>query len=43
MKKDWNKPTLLVLDVKMTMAGQDGPATDAAFPNGTLKGDLTFC
>ena len=31
MKKEWKKPTLEVLDVKMTMAQQYGPYTDADF------------
>jgi hypothetical protein len=43
MKKEWQKPELQVLDVKMTMLGQDGEATDAAFPANTPKGKLTFC
>jgi hypothetical protein len=43
MKKEWQKPVLEVLDVKKTMLGNDGPATDAAFPANTDRGDLTFC
>ncbi|MED3758936.1 paeninodin family lasso peptide [Peribacillus frigoritolerans] len=42
MKKEWKKPELEVLDVKMTMLGTDGEYTDAAFPNDTPKGKLTF-
>ena len=30
MKKEWQKPVLEVLDVNMTMLGQDGDYTDAA-------------
>ena len=43
MKKEWKKPELQVLDVKMTMLGKDGDFTDAAFPENTPKGKLTFC
>ncbi|MBT2667483.1 MULTISPECIES: paeninodin family lasso peptide [Bacillaceae] len=42
MKKEWKKPELEVLDVNKTMLGRDGDYTDAAFPAGTGKGDLTF-
>ncbi|MCI2255188.1 paeninodin family lasso peptide [Domibacillus sp. PGB-M46] len=42
MKKEWSKPELEVLDVKMTMLGEDGDYTDAAFPENTPKKDLTF-
>lgn len=42
MKKQWNKPEIEVLDVKMTMLGQDGDFTDATFPSDTPKGSLTF-
>jgi hypothetical protein len=42
MKKDWQKPVLEVLDVKMTMLGADGDYTDKAFPQDTPKKDLTF-
>ncbi|SCB69549.1 Uncharacterized protein BWGO95_03711 [Bacillus mycoides] len=42
MKKEWEKPILEVLDVKMTMLGKEGEYTDAAFPDHTPKGDLTF-
>lgn len=43
MKKEWQKPVLEVLDVKMTMLGQDGDYTDKAFPDNFPKKDLTFC
>lgn len=43
MKKEWQKPELQVLDVKMTMLGKDGDFTDAAFPENTPKANLTFC
>lgn len=42
MKKEWKKPELEVLDVNKTMLGQDGDFTDAAFPDNTPKGKLTF-
>jgi hypothetical protein len=42
MKKEWMEPTLEVLDVAMTMGQSDGSHTDADFPSGTPKGDLTF-
>jgi hypothetical protein len=42
MKKEWMKPELEVLDVSMTMLGQDGDFLDADFPDGTPRGDLTF-
>ncbi|HWJ80331.1 MAG TPA: paeninodin family lasso peptide [Niallia sp.] len=42
MKKEWQKPELEVLDIKMTMLGEDGDFTDAAFPENTPKKDLTF-
>ncbi|MFF2588525.1 paeninodin family lasso peptide [Peribacillus butanolivorans] len=42
MKKEWKKPELEVLDVNKTMLGQDGDFTDAAFPENTPKGKLTF-
>ncbi|CAH0175736.1 MULTISPECIES: paeninodin family lasso peptide [Peribacillus] len=42
MKKEWKKPELEVLDVNQTMLGTDGDYTDAAFPAGTPKGDITF-
>lgn len=42
MKKEWKKPELEVLDVKMTMLGSDGEYTDASFNANTPKGDLTF-
>jgi hypothetical protein len=43
MKKEWQKPELQVLDVKMTMLGKNGEYTDATFPANTPKGSLTFC
>jgi hypothetical protein len=43
MKKEWQKPELQVLDVKMTMLGKNGDYTDAAFPANTPVGKLTFC
>ncbi|MET1179932.1 paeninodin family lasso peptide [Peribacillus simplex] len=42
MKKEWKKPELEILDVNQTMLGTDGDYTDAAFPAGTPKGDITF-
>ncbi|QGQ47212.1 paeninodin family lasso peptide [Metabacillus sediminilitoris] len=42
MRKEWKKPVLEVLDVNMTMLGEDGDYTDAAFPENTPKKDLTF-
>jgi hypothetical protein len=42
MKKEWKKPVLEVLDVKMTMLGKNGDFTDAEFPSNTPKGKLTF-
>ncbi|MCI2255189.1 paeninodin family lasso peptide [Domibacillus sp. PGB-M46] len=42
MKREWAKPELEILDVKMTMLGEDGDFTDAAFPENTPKKDLTF-
>ncbi|MEK4537556.1 paeninodin family lasso peptide [Peribacillus butanolivorans] len=42
MKKEWKKPELEVLDVNKTMLGTDGDYTDASFPAGTNKGDITF-
>lgn len=42
MKKEWQKPVLEVLDVKMTMLGQEGEFTDAAFPQHTPGKNLTF-
>ncbi|WP_409290508.1 paeninodin family lasso peptide [Peribacillus sp. SCS-37] len=42
MKKEWQKPVLEVLDVKMTMLGNKGDFTDAAFPDNTPRGKLTF-
>ena len=42
MKKEWKKPVLEVLDVKMTMLGPDGDYTDAAFPDQTPKDQLSF-
>lgn len=41
MKKEWNEPVLEVLDVNKTMLGTDGDYTDATFPSGTHKGDIT--
>ncbi|WHY85213.1 paeninodin family lasso peptide [Neobacillus novalis] len=43
MKKEWKKPELQVLDVRMTMLGSAGEFTDATFPENTPKGKLTFC
>lgn len=43
MKKVWEKPILEVLDVKMTMLGQNGENTDKLFPANTPRGKLTFC
>ncbi|MGG0788118.1 paeninodin family lasso peptide [Peribacillus simplex] len=42
MKKEWKKPELEVLDVNKTMLGKDGEHTDAAFPAGTGRDDITF-
>ena len=42
MKKEWKTPELEILNVKMTMGHSEGNATDADFPAGTPKGDLTF-
>jgi hypothetical protein len=42
MKKEWKKPELEVLDVNQTMLGSEGEFTDAAFPDNTPKGKLTF-
>lgn len=42
MKKNWQKPALEILDVKMTMLGADGEYTDKAFPENTPKSLLTF-
>ncbi|MBT2758430.1 paeninodin family lasso peptide [Mesobacillus foraminis] len=42
MKQEWQKPVLEILDVNMTMLGADGEFTDAAFPDNTPKGKLTF-
>ena len=42
MKKEWKKPELEVLDVNQTMLGKDGDFTDAAFPDNTPKGKITF-
>jgi hypothetical protein len=42
MKKEWQNPTLEVLDVKMTMGQSDGNVTDNDFPAGTPKDLLTF-
>jgi hypothetical protein len=42
MKQEWQKPTLEVLDVEMTMGQATGSHTDADFPSGTPFGDLTF-
>ena len=42
MKKEWKKPVLEVLDVRMTMGQADGEYTDANFPTDTPKADLTF-
>jgi hypothetical protein len=42
MKKEWQKPELQVLDVKMTMLGKNGEYTDATFPANTPRGKLTF-
>ena len=41
-EKEREKPELEVLDVKMTMLGKDGEYTDAAFPDNTPKGKVTF-
>lgn len=41
MKKQWKKPEVEVLDVKMTMLGRNGKFTDADFPDGTPYGDIT--
>ncbi|WP_139339600.1 paeninodin family lasso peptide [Bacillus dakarensis] len=42
MKKEWEKPILEVLEVKMTLLGKYGDRTDAEFPAETDRGDLTF-
>jgi hypothetical protein len=42
MKKEWKKPLLEVLNVKMTMLGKDGDTTDATFEANTPRGKLTF-
>jgi hypothetical protein len=42
MKKEWQKPVLEVLEVKMTELGATGDYTDATFPDNTPKGKLTF-
>ncbi|MED3711639.1 paeninodin family lasso peptide [Peribacillus frigoritolerans] len=42
MKKEWKKPELEILDINQTMLGKDGEYTDAAFPNDTPRGKLTF-
>lgn len=42
MKKQWKKPEVEILDVKMTMLGKDGDFTDATFPADTPRGKLTF-
>ena len=42
MKKEWKKPDLTILDVNMTMLGQDGDFLDNDFPEGTPRGKLTF-
>ncbi|WP_407270156.1 paeninodin family lasso peptide [Radiobacillus sp. PE A8.2] len=42
MNKQWSKPELEVLDVKMTMAGASGNQLDADFSAGANFDDLTF-
>ncbi|SFC52297.1 hypothetical protein SAMN05443252_10491 [Bacillus sp. OV322] len=42
MKKVWTKPVLEVLDVNKTMLGTSGDYTDAAFPENTPRGKITF-
>ncbi|KIL49374.1 paeninodin family lasso peptide [Jeotgalibacillus soli] len=42
MKKQWEMPTLEVLEVKMTMLGREGEFTDADFDAHTPFLELTF-
>jgi hypothetical protein len=42
MKKEWQKPVLEVLEVKMTELGAAGPHTDNTFPSQTPTQFLTF-
>jgi hypothetical protein len=42
MKQEWQKPSLEVLDVEMTMGQATGTKLDADFPSGTPFSDLTF-
>lgn len=44
MATEYQAPTLVVLGTvgELTLASSDGNFTDAAFPRGTPRGDLTF-
>ncbi|MBM7573495.1 paeninodin family lasso peptide [Aquibacillus albus] len=42
MKKEWKKPELEELDVKMTMLGSTGTKLDNDFPAGTEFDDITL-
>ncbi|TCN22176.1 paeninodin family lasso peptide [Mesobacillus foraminis] len=42
MKKEWQTPELVVLDVNNTMLTTKGQKLDNDFPSGTDLGDLTL-
>ncbi|WP_142303563.1 paeninodin family lasso peptide [Evansella halocellulosilytica] len=42
MKKEWQRPSLEELNVKMTLLGETGSHLDNDFPEGTGREELTF-